>query len=275
LRQIELLKRMNKVGFFYICLLSCLASCTAKFATIQKSSDYEYKYKKADEYFESKKYVYAQQLYEEVIPFLKGTSKYEALYYKLAYSYYYEDDYINAENLFKSFTETFPSSRKDEECEYMRAYVFFKQSPKVDLDQTNTTKAVGLLQAFISTHPNSNRIKEANDLIDQCREKLELKEYNSADLYFNLGYYKAAMVAFNSLMEDYPDSKHSDEYKLMIIKAAYNYAEMSYEIKQKERFEKVVSEFSDFKERYPDSRLLNNAKAYSNLALNFLNNIKK
>ena len=266
---------MNRIQFCYVFFLICLNGCTSKFAKIQKSSDYEYKYKKADEYFDAKKFVYAQQLYEEVIPFLKGTSKYEALYYKLAYSYYHEDDYINAENLFKSFTETFPSSSKDEECEYMRAYVFFKQSPKVDLDQTNTTKAVGLLQAFISTHPNSTRVKEANDLIDQCREKLESKEFNAANLYFNLGYFKAAMVAFNSLMEDYPDSKYSDGYKLMIIKAAYKYAEMSYEVKQKERFEKVISEYSEFKERYPDSKLLNSATEYNNLALNFLNNIKK
>jgi outer membrane protein assembly factor BamD len=266
---------MCKTFIFFITLLFCLSSCTSKFSKIQKSSDYEYKYRKADEYFAAKKYVYAQQLYEEVIPFLKGTSKYETLYYKLAYSYYNEDDYINAENLFKTFTETFPSSSRDEECEYMRAYVFYKQSPKVDLDQTNTTKAVGLLQAFISTHPNSSRIKEANELIDICREKLELKEYKGAELYFTLGYYKAATVAFNSLLEDYPDSKHGDEYKLTIITADYKYAEMSYEIKQKERFEKVISEYEDFKDRYPESKLLNSAKEYRDLAQNFLNNIQK
>ena len=229
----------------------------------------------ADEYNAEKKYVYAQQLYEEVIPFLKGTSRYETLFYKLAYSYYNQEDYVNAENLFKTFTETFPSSNHAEECEFMRALVYFKQSPKVDLDQTNTTKAVGLLQAFISTHPTSSRVKEATNLIDACREKLELKEFKAAELYYNLSYYKAAAVAFNSLLEDFPDSKHADEYKLIIIKSDYKYAELSYEIKQKERFEKVISEYSDFKERFPDSKLINEAKEYKTLAQNFLNNIKK
>ncbi len=265
---------MNRV-YVVICLLIGLTSCTSKFSKIQKSNDYEYKYKMADEYSTAKKYVYAQQLYEEVIPFLKGTSRYETLFYKLAYSYYNQEDYVNAENLFKTFTETFPSSNHAEECEFMRALVFYKQSPKVDLDQTNTTKAVGLLQAFISTHPTSSRVKEATDLIDACREKLELKEFKSADLYYNLGFYKAAAVAFNSLLEDFPDSKHGDEYKLIIIKSDYKYAELSYEIKQKERFEKVISEYSDFKERYPDSKLINDAKEYNTLAQNFLNNIKK
>ncbi len=249
--------------------------CISKFAKIEKSNDYEYKYKMADEYYAVKKYVYAQQLYEEVIPFLKGTAKYETLFYKLAYSYYYQSDYVNAENLFKTFTETFPSSNKSEECEYMRAFVYYKQSPKIDLDQTNTNKAVGLLQAFISTHPTSERAKEATQLIDDCREKLELKEYSAAKLYYDLGYFKAAAISFNSLLEDYPDSKHGDDYKLIVIKADYKYAEMSYEVKQKERFEKVISEYSDFKERFPDSKLLNDAKGYNELAKKNINNIQK
>ncbi|MFK5098465.1 outer membrane protein assembly factor BamD, partial [Klebsiella pneumoniae] len=79
-------------------------------------------------------------------------------------------DYLNAENMFKSFVENFPSSTKGEECEYMRAYCYYKQSPKIDLDQTNTTKTMGLMQAFISTHPTSKRVKDAVEIIDLCRE---------------------------------------------------------------------------------------------------------
>ena len=179
---------MHKIVGFIITLV-LLVGCTSKFAKIQKSNDYEYKYKKADEYYTAKRYVYAQQLYEEVIPFMKGTAKYETLFYKLAYSYYMMEDYVNAENLFKTFSETFPSSNRNEECEYMRAFVYFKQSPKIDLDQSNTSKAIGLLQAFVSTHPNSKNLKDANSLIDECREKLELKEFSAAQLYYNLGYY--------------------------------------------------------------------------------------
>jgi outer membrane protein assembly factor BamD len=249
-------------------------SCTSKFAKIQKSNDYEYKFKKAEEYFAAKKYVYSQQLFEEVTPFIRGTANYEELFYKLAYSYFYQNDYVNAENLFKTFTETFPASSKAEECEYMRAYVYFKQSPKLELDQTNTTKAVGLLQAFINTHPASGRLKEANDLIDVCREKIEGKEAKAAELYFNLGYYKAAAISYNTVLENYPDSKKGDLYKLIMIKAYYKYAEMSFEEKQLERFEKVVSECSDFKERYPESKLLNEVLSFKNLSNNFIKNKK-
>ena len=135
-----------------------LTGCSSQFAKVLKSTDYEYKLKKADEYFNNKKYRFAQQLYEELFPVFKGSDKFENLYYKYAYCAYYQKDYLNAENLFKTYLEVFPNSARPEEVEYMRAYTFFKQSPKAELDQSNTIKAIGMMQTFINTHPGSPRI---------------------------------------------------------------------------------------------------------------------
>jgi len=264
---------MNKIVLFAF-LLVVLSSCNNEFSKVLKSKDYEYKYKMAEKYYANKNYNHAQVLFEDVAPYEKGTTQYEDLYYKLAYSYYYQKDYINAENLFKTFTETFPSSNRSEECEYMRAYSYYKQSPKVELDQTNTTKALSLLQAFINTHPTSDKLKEANALMDQCREKLELKEFKSAELYYNLGYYRAAAICFSSLSEDFPDSKNGDQYKLLVIKSYYKYAEQSFEEKQQERYEKVLSECSDFKERFAGSKYTPEVEKYKNDTNNFLKTIK-
>lgn len=246
------------------------ASCTTKFGKVMKSKDLEYKYKMAEQYYANKKYDNAQQLFEEVTVYLRGTPRYEDLIYKTAYAYYYTKDYANAENVFKSFTEYFPSSAKTEECEYMRAYCFFKQSPKVDLDQTNTFKSMALMQAFINTHPTSPRVKDATDIIDKAREKLEAKEYKSAELYYNLGFYKAAAIAFASVSDDFPDSKKADEYKFLVIKAYYKYAENSYEEKQKERYQKVISECADFVERFSDSKYISDVNKYKTYSNNFL-----
>ena len=239
-----------------------------------KSKDYEYKYKMAEQYYANKNYSYAQQLFEDIFPYVKGSTRYEDMYFKFAYSYYYQKDYLNAENLFKSFVENFPTSPKSEECDYMRAYCYFKQSPKVELDQTNTNKTMQLMQAFINTHPTSARVKDATDIIDLCREKLELKEFKSAELYYNLGFYKAAAIAFSNVSDNFPDSKKSDEYKLQTIKAYFKYAEMSYEEKQKERYEKVLSEINDFSERFTDSKHLEEVSKVKTETNNILKNLK-
>ena len=240
-----------------------------------KSKDYEYKYKMAEQFYANKNYAYAQQLYEDIFPYVKGTTRYEDMYFKFAYSYYYQKDFLNAENLFKTFVENFPTSPKTEECDYMRAFCYYRQSPKVELDQTNTNKTMQLMQAFINTHPASTRLKEASEIIDKCREKLEQKEYKSAELYYNLGFYKAAAIAFSNVSDNFPDSKKADEYKVQVIRSYFKYAEMSYEEKQKERYQKVLSECNDFTDRFTDSKHLDEVNKVKTQTNNFLKSLKK
>jgi outer membrane protein assembly factor BamD len=200
------------------------------------------------------------------MPYYKTEKLFEDIYYKYSYCAYYQLDYMNAENLFKSFLEIFPNSVKAEEADYMRAYCFYKQSPKPELDQTNTMKAVGMMQTFINTHPGSTRIKEANDIIDECRAKLETKDRKSAKLYYDLGQFRAAGVAYTALLDAYPESLQADEYKLMTIKSYYRFAELSVEEKQVERYEQVISECNEFVDRFPDSKLKKEAEQFLNLS---------
>ncbi len=249
--------------FFYAFFFAAvtLISCS-KFSKVQKSTDVAYKLRMAEQYYAKKKYNHAQMLFEELFPLIKGQPQFEDLYYKYAYCAYYQRDYMNAENLFKGFVEVFPNSPRAEEMEYMRAFTYYKQSPRVELDQTNTQKTIGLMQTFINTHPGSGRIKDASAIIDQCRQKLESKEFKSAELYYNLGQYKAAGIAFTTLMNDFPDSEKSDEYKLLVIKSYYQYALMSVDEKKGERFEQVITECNDFMDRFPESKLKNEAERY-------------
>jgi outer membrane protein assembly factor BamD len=261
-------------SLFLVCIIALLGAGCSKFAKVQKSTDYEYKLRMADQYFTKKKYMYAQQLYEELFPLLKGSDKFEAVYYNFAYCAYYLRDYMNAENLFKGFVEVFPTSKRAEEMEYMRAYTFYKQSPKVELDQTNTSKAIGLMQAFINTHPGSERNKEATAIIEECRAKLELKEYKGAELYINLRQYKAAAIAFTSLLENYPDSDKADVYKLQIIRSWYEYAALSIDEKKEERFTKVIEECNEFADRFPESGLKSEVDNFLSLSQNNIKAIK-
>jgi len=245
-------------------------SCS-KFSKVLKSKDYEYKLKMAEQYYAKKAYRQAQTLFEELFPIYKGSPQFEDLYYKFGYCHYNLRDYVTAENLFKGYLEVFPNSPRAEEVEYMQAYSFYRQSPKPELDQSNTIKAMGMQQVFINTHPGSTRNKEAEEIIETCTRKLEKKEYASAQLYFDLGHFRAAALAFATLINNFPESATSDEYKLMSIHAYYRYASMSIEEKQQERFEKVVSEVQDFQDRFPESKLLKEAERFLELSQNQLN----
>ncbi len=273
--------------FLAFVLFAAVSSCSlfkksgsqpTSFNKILKSTDYAFKLKMAEKYYLNKDYNHAQILYDDLYRVMKGSEHFEDIWYKYAYCAFYLKDYINAENLFKGFVEAFPNSTKSDEMDYMRAFCFWKQSPKFQLDQTNTTKAMGFMQAFIAQHPQSEKVKEANEIIDKCRAKLEQKDFEAAKLYFNLretnaAYLKAASLTFNTLMNTYPDSQFSDEYKLYIIKADYYYAMQSLEEKKKTRLEQVLTDVNDFNDRFPDSKLKKQALEFQTLANNSIKQI--
>lgn len=219
-----------------ILALFLFCSCSKSITKILKNPDPEYKLRVAEKYYVQKKYNKAQVLFEDVMPYYKTRPEFQDIYYKYAYCAYYQLDYLNAENLFKTFLEIFPNSTKAEEMAYMRAYSYYKQSPKPELDQTNTIKAMGMMQVFINTHPGSERNKEATAIIETCRAKLETKDYKGAFLYYHMSQFRAAGVAFTTLINAYPESARLDEYKFMAIKSYYRFAELSVEEKKSRAF---------------------------------------
>ncbi|HTJ13809.1 MAG TPA: outer membrane protein assembly factor BamD [Dinghuibacter sp.] len=261
---------MKRIGLLLMVpVLLTLGGCSP-FSRVQKSNDYSYKLRMAEQYFVKKKYNFAQQLFEELLPIYKGTEEAENMLYKYAYCAYYLEDYLSAEGIFKQFIESYPKSEMVEEVDFMRAYCYYKQSPKVELDQSNTEKAMGAMQAFINMHPTSPRVKEAGNIIDICRQKLEDKEEQAAQLYFNIGYFRAAAITFAQVLEDYPDSKKGDFYKLMVVRSDYEFAKISVEWKQKERYETVETEYRDMVDRFPESKLLPEAKHFNILSENLI-----
>lgn len=255
---------------FYAFILLLLAAGCQPLNKILKSNDAAYKLRMAEQYFAKGKYVQAQQIYEDILPAYRGQPEFEDIYYKYAYTAYHQKDYLNAENLFKSYLEIYPNGPRSEEIDYMRAYTFYKQSPKAALDQTATLKAIGMLQTFINTHPGSTRNKEATGIIDGLRQKLEVKDMRAAQLYYDIGQYRAAAVAFNTMLNQYADTENADQYKLMAVKSYFRFAEMSVEEKKAERFEKVIEEANDFMDRFPQSPLAKEVQQFVSLSRNNL-----
>lgn len=252
---------LSRPFLIVIIFLSLLCSCKG-FEHVRKSNDINYKLTKANEYYERKWFHRANELYHDLLPVLKGTKNYEALFYRYSYSFYYTKDYLSASLYFKTFTDYFPNSRDAEECQYMHAVCLFKVAPKASLEQTNTIKAMEAMQTFINQRPESKRIAEANVYIDQARKKLEDKEAGAAKLYYNIAQYKAASLSFKEVMNEYPESPISDYYQFMIVKSLYHYAKSSIEAKQEERYANTIASFNELKQSYPQSKYVAEGEKY-------------
>lgn len=241
-----------KYLLIFIAIIS-LSSCTSKFKKILKSNDSEYKFKKAIEYYESEDYFRSMQLLDELIIIYRGTSKAEKIAYYYSYCYFQMEEYLLSSYHFKQFVKTFPRSKDAEECLFMSAYCKYEDSPVYYLDQTNTHEAIKELQLFVNLYPKSDRMKECNKLLDDLRQKLELKAYDVAKLYYKMDEYKAAIHSLKVVLKEFPDTKYKEEVLYMILKSYYTYAQKSIESKKKERYRDTIDAYNNFYSSFPES----------------------
>lgn len=265
---------MRRILLVIAAFLLVFASCNTQ-EKILKSKDVNFKLTKANEYYDAGKWLKANEIYQSLMPVFRGTKNYEELCYRYCYTFYNVRDYLSASYQFKNFVEAFPNSKLADECEFMYATCMFKLSPDYPLDQSSTKKAMAVLQSYIDSHPNSSNLIKANNYIDICREKLEKKEASEAKLYFDMGEYKAATVAYANLIQDYPASQKGDFYFYMQQKSYFEYAKSSVPEKQSERYQESVDVFNNLKQFYPQSALLPNALALKADAQDKIQNLKK
>ena len=227
-----------------------------------KSTDLDYKKAKAISWYNKKEYFKAIPVLEELIGLMKGRQSTEDLYYMYCKANYEQGDYMISAYHFKSFYDLYPNSEKAEECLYMHCKSYTRLSPKPDLDQTYTTKALDAYQLFLNAFPNSKFIKEVNEDITRMRKKLEKKAMNSADLYYKTSNFKAAATCYANILKDFPDIAEGEKMSFMIIKANFRYAQNSVPARKAERFNTVIKNYIEFKYKFSASKYLEEAKNY-------------
>lgn len=258
----------------FLFLAGLLMSCQSEFEKVRTSGDPELLYKSALAYYEEGSYQKAQSLLELVISSYRGQKEAEDIYFKYAYTYYYLENYILSSYYFKNFSQTYPTSELREEADFMSAYSNYQLSPTYRLDQSYTDQAIQEFQLFVNTHPNSERVDECNRLIDEMRDKLELKAMEEGKLYFDLRNYEAAVQVFENLLKDFPDTDRVEEIRYRIVRSYFLLAENSVVTRQPERYQQVIELSAEYLERYNESEYLDEIAAMQEMSDNKLNNLE-
>ncbi len=210
------------------------SSCS-EYQKALKSEDIAVKFDMATKMYEAKKYGKAIRLFEQIAPAYKGKPSAEKMFYMYSQALYKTNQFYLAGYQFESFASSYPKSEKMEEASFLGAKCFSKLSPVYSLDQTDTYKAVEKLQNFIDVYPESQYLTEANAIAKVLREKLEKKAYENAKIYNTISNYKAAMVAFDNFIINYPGTPYKEEALFYKLDSAYKLAINSVPAKMEER----------------------------------------
>lgn len=220
-------------------------SCS-EYQKVVKSDDYQLKFHQANELFDKQKYNKSIVLYEQIYQNSPKTDQGQVSYYRLAKSYYNLGDFYMAGYYFNSFIQRYPYSSKVEESLFMVAMCSVKNSPEFHLDQEETNIAINKVQQFINEYPESKLVDSCNNIIDNLRLKLEIKDFEKVKLYSKTESFKAATTAAQIFLENYPRSKFTEEVWYLLVKNSFSLSKNSISSKKKERFEQTIERYRNF-----------------------------
>ena len=124
---------------------------------------------------------------------------------------------------------------------------------------------------FLEYFPDSSKKDEAQSMIFALQDKLVMKEYLSAKLYYNLGNYlgnnyESCVITAQNALKDYPYTNMREDLSILILRAKYEMAVYSVEDKRAERYREAVDEYYAFKNEFPESKYMKDADRIFNEA---------
>jgi len=239
---------MNKILSLFIFSLF-LISCS-DYQKVLKSENVPEKYALAEELYKEEKYKKALNIFEQIVPKYRGKPQGERVMYYYADTYYKIGDYYLSGYQFDRFAKSYPDSDKKEEAAFKSAKSNYFLSPRFSLDQEETDMAIEKLQAFINAHPESEYIKESNDMVAELRKKKERKAYEIAKQNHHREDYKVAIATFDNYLIDYPGSPYKEKALYYKLESQYLLAIGSYENLVKERLMVAEKYYNNYKKYY-------------------------
>ncbi len=203
--------------FAFIFIIIVLDSCATN--KVQEAKTAEETYKQAMILFKDGDYLEAKTAFNKIkLQFPASQYADDAQYY-IAGCNFNREEYILASYNYNLLRRVYPSSQYYKISLFKAGQCYYYSSPPFDRDQDYTKKAISTLSEFQTLYPNDSLALITKKLIQELRDKLGRREYETAELYTKLRYPESALIYFNTLIEDYYDTKYYEDAYLGKIKA--------------------------------------------------------
>ena len=256
---------MKKNSLIVLLLAALLTGCATEYTRVLKSADNTYKYEFAKQSFADGKFQHAVVLLEELVLQQKGRGNAQESLYMLAMAQYCNRDYDAASATFRKYFQSYPKGDFAEQASFYVGQSLFQSMPDPRLDQSATMGAINAFQNFLDTYPDSEMREQAQRQLFVLQDNLVMKEYLSAELYYNLGgyfgninsntesNYESCIITAQNALKTYPYTDMREKFSVLIMKSKFELAENSSQEKRVERYRDAEDECYGFLTEFPES----------------------
>ena len=125
---------------------------------------------------------------------------------RLGDAHYELDDFALARAEYEDIVRDFPSSPFVEEARWKIVRCAYASIHGYDRDPTETELTVQLADAFVRDYPSSTYLEPLNKVLNDCRDRLGRREYETGHFYERRGRPRSALIQYQFVFNHYADT---------------------------------------------------------------------
>lgn len=193
-----------KFLLFNIALLAALSACGS--VKSPESMTVDEVYAEAMILFKNEDYLESKRFFE-VIKLQYPASQYaDDAHYYISEISLLREEYILAAFSYNYLRRVYPSSDYARLSLFKTGLCYYKLSPRHDLDQEYSKKAISTFLEFLLLYPKDTLKTEIEGYIKELRNRLAEREYRVAELYRKLDSPSASVVYYDFVISEYDDT---------------------------------------------------------------------
>ena len=167
-------------------------------------------------YMEYKRYSVAEKIFSKILENSPYGEASPAAQYSLGMAQYNLKKYGPARESFEAVCQNFPTSQLVDDSAFMLGIVDSAAAVAADYDQTSTDRAIASFRNYIREFPTAEHVGDAQAHIRALRDRKAQSLYDQAYYYDYSGHAKSAIMHYELLVSEYPDTDCADKAKMRL-----------------------------------------------------------
>jgi len=243
---------MKKQLIILLTIIFLFTACSS--SKPQEDIDLQVLFNKAMTSLEKKRYLRAQEEFNNVAIQGLHTDLGDDAQFYLGESYFLNKEYVLAIAEYDRLIRRMGFSEFVQKGRWRICQCYVNQSPKFYHEQISTENALNKLQEFLDDYPDSEYANEAISTILELREKLAKKLYETGRLYIKMDEYESAIIVYQDLLSKYYDTDVVSATHVQIIKCYSKSGDLD---KAKEYYSDNKSKITDADQLERANKILN------------------
>jgi outer membrane protein assembly factor BamD len=152
----------------------------------------------------------AEELFTTVITNAPFSAKYaSAAQFNIGQARERQGEFPKAIEAYQKIIDDYPFSEMADDAQYQIGYVYMKASRAGEYDQSASIKAREAFEDFIYRYPNSEKVAQAKQNMQNLGAKQTDSAFSVAQFYDKQKNYKAAAIYYNEVIRTEPDSPNA------------------------------------------------------------------